>query len=295
MGRLRKVVAWLLCLVMLSSAVACTGEKSVSGQKVSGVKTHQQNSLLTHGKHREKAVAVRDGAPGNIVVENNSLSGLEGFGKGMMDYGQSVQSYAQYAQEKNLPPEQVQADLARMVKGDLPEGADIIKAILSNNPGSDTAMALLTAEDAKDYALALLTSIPAERALSLVGKAAKVIDNKILIKAAEKISTAKPGKQFTAPRDLNEQVLWNQVESNPGSGKKFSDMGLNLNTDPRFPKSAGFEKMTASHKLPNGSNIEIHYQYNTITGKAYDMKIVTPQRTTSNPSDIIDSIKGRIK
>jgi hypothetical protein len=44
MGRLRKVVAWLLCLVMLSSAVACTGEKSASGQKVSGVKTHQQNS-----------------------------------------------------------------------------------------------------------------------------------------------------------------------------------------------------------------------------------------------------------
>jgi hypothetical protein len=68
MGRLRKVVAWLLCLVMLSSAVACTGEKSASGQKVSGVKTHQQNSTPSPGKHREKAVAVRDGAPGNIVV-----------------------------------------------------------------------------------------------------------------------------------------------------------------------------------------------------------------------------------
>ncbi|ADP10461.1 Putative hemolysin [Erwinia sp. Ejp617] len=44
-----------------------------------------------------------------------------------------------------------------MVKGDLPESADIIKAILSNNPGSDTVMALLDAKDAKDYALALLT------------------------------------------------------------------------------------------------------------------------------------------
>jgi hypothetical protein len=122
-----------------------------------------------------------------VDVENNALSGLDGFGKGFMDYGQSVQSYAQYAQEKNLAPEQVQADLARMVKGDLPESADIIKAILENNPGSDTVMAVLSAEDAKDYALALLTSIPAEKALSLVGKAAKVIDNKILISAAEKI------------------------------------------------------------------------------------------------------------
>lgn len=76
---------------------------------------------------------------------------------GAVDYGQSVQSYVLYAQDKKLTPEQVKADLARMVKGDLPESADIIKAILSNNPGSDTVMALLTAEEAKDYALALLT------------------------------------------------------------------------------------------------------------------------------------------
>jgi hypothetical protein len=75
MGRLRKVVAWLLCLVMLSSAVACTGEKSASGQKVSGVKTHQQNSLLTHRKYREKTAAVRDSAPDEVVKENNSLKG----------------------------------------------------------------------------------------------------------------------------------------------------------------------------------------------------------------------------
>uniref|UniRef100_UPI0014440A90 hypothetical protein n=1 Tax=Erwinia amylovora TaxID=552 RepID=UPI0014440A90 len=227
-------------------------------------------------------------------VENNWLSPGD-LGKGMADYGQSVASYAQYAQEKSLPPEQVKADMERMVKGDLPEGADIIKAILSNNPGSDTVMALLDAKDAKDYALALLTSIPAERALSLVGKAAKVIDNKILISAAEKISTAKPGKQFTQPRDLNEQILWNQVESNPANGTKFSDKGLNLNTDPRFPKSAGFEKMTAVHKLPDDKPIEIHYQYNVNTGKAYDMKIVTPQRTTTNPSDVINSIKDNVK
>ncbi|HDL8054489.1 TPA: hypothetical protein U5E25_000224 [Yersinia enterocolitica] len=213
----------------------------------------------------------------------------------MMDYGQSVQSYAQYAQEKNLPPEQVQADLAQMVKGDLPESANIIKAILENNPGSDTVMALLTAEEAKDYALALLTSIPAERALVLVSKGATVISNKMLISAAEKISTAKPGIQSPAPRDLNEQVLWNQVELNPASGTKFSDKGLNLNTDPRFPKSAGFEKMTIVHKLPDDTPIEIHYQYNSTTGKAYDMKIVTPQRTTDNPSDVINSIKDNVK
>ncbi|HIH4999020.1 hypothetical protein OGY07_15255 [Citrobacter sp. Cs237] len=50
-----------------------------------------------------------------------------------------------YAQDHNLSPEQVQAGLTDIVRGDLPESADIIKAILENNPGSDTVMALLSA------------------------------------------------------------------------------------------------------------------------------------------------------
>ncbi|EKC4132935.1 VENN motif pre-toxin domain-containing protein [Salmonella enterica subsp. enterica] len=227
---------------------------------------------------------------GNNAVENNALS----LPKGMTETGQAATSWVKYAQDNNLSPEQVQAGLTDIVRGDLPESANIIKAILENNPGSDTVMALLSAEDAKDYALALLTSIPAEKALSLVGKGLKVIDNKILISAAEKISTAK-GLQSATPRDLNEQILWKQVESNPANGIKFSDKGLNLNTDPRFPYSAGFEKMTATHELPNGSKIEIHYQYNSVTGKAYDMKIVSPQRTPANPSDVIDSIKENVR
>ncbi|MGY3945330.1 hemagglutinin repeat-containing protein [Aeromonas tecta] len=233
---------------------------------------------------------------GKTVVENNSLS--DGWHNmlqpGIMSYGQSVASYVKYVQDNNLPPEQVYAGLTQMVKGDAPEGTDIIRAILSNNPGSDTIMAILSAEDAKDYALALLTSIPAEKALSLVSKTAKVIDNKILIRAAEKISTAKKG-QSTQPRDLNEQVLWNNIKESPSGGVKFSDMGLDLNGDVRFPKSAGFEKMTMSHELPNGKKIEVHYQYNTVTGKAYDMKIVSPQRTTTNPTDIINNIKDVVK
>ncbi|HDX5345301.1 TPA: hypothetical protein ROI66_004253 [Citrobacter sedlakii] len=197
----------------------------------------------------------------------------------MTDTGKAATSWVKYAQDHNLSPEQVQAGLTDIVRGDLPESADIIKAILENNPGSDTVMALLSAEDAKDYALALLTSIPAEKALSLVGKGLKVIDNKILISAAEKISTAKPGLQSAAPRDLNEQLFWKQVESNPSQGGKLPGM----NNDPRFPTSAGFQKMEATHYLPDGSSISVHYQYNVNTGKAYDMKIVTPQRNPLQP------------
>lgn len=249
---------------------------------------------LAGGLAGDSTVSAGTGAlAGKNAVENNALG--DGWNNilpsGAIDYGQSVQSYAQYAQHKKLPPEQVQADLARMVKGDLPESADIIKAILSNNPGSDTVMAVLTAEEAKDYALALLTSIPAEKALSLVGKSAKVIDNKILISAAEKISTAKPGKQFIAPRDLNEQLLWNQVKENPASGKILPGM----NNDPRFPSSAGFQKMQVTQKNSEGKSITIHYQYNSNTGKAYDIKIDTPQRVRANPADVIENIKGQVK
>ncbi|TCV91046.1 VENN motif pre-toxin domain-containing protein [Biostraticola tofi] len=236
------------------------------------------------------ASAVAGAQAGKNAVENNFLS-PESMPKGLQDYGQSVQSYVQYAQDKNLPPEQVQADLARMVKGDLPESADIIKAILSNNPGSDTVMALLDAKESKDYALALLTSIPAEKALSLVGKATGVISNKILISAAEKISTAKPGKQSAIPRDLNEQIVLKQVQENPAKGEILPGM----NSDPRFPASAGFQKMQAVQKNAEGKSITIHYQYNSTTGKAYDIKIDTPQRVKANPADVIENIKGQVK
>ncbi|QCZ29962.1 hypothetical protein FHN83_08395 [Leclercia adecarboxylata] len=233
------------------------------------------------------AAAAAGAGAGKNAVENNALS----LPKGMTETGQAATSWVKYAQDNNLSPEQVQAGLQDIVRGDLPESADIIKAILSNNPGSDTVMALLTAEEAKDYALALLTSIPAEKALSLAGKAAGIIDNKILISAAEKISTAKPGKQSAVPRDLNEQIVWKHVQENPAAGEKL----LGMNNDPRFPASAGFQKMQAVQKNAKGESITIHYQYNSTTGKAYDIKIDTPQRISSNPADVFENIKGLIK
>jgi filamentous hemagglutinin len=87
----------------------------------------------------------------------------------------------------------------------------------------------------------------------------------------DKISTAKPG-QATAPRNLEEQVLWNQVLANPGAGQPLGG----LNNDPRFPTQNGWQKMEITHRRPDGSPISIHYQYNSITGRAYDMKLTTP-------------------
>ena len=112
-----------------------------------------------------------------------------------------------------------------------------------------------------------------------------------LIERAEFTTTAK-GIQNAFPRDLNEKVVWNQIRANPGSaGEPLKGM----NKDARFPTSAGFQKMEAKQKLSNGSTITVHYQYNSITGKAYDMKITTPQRSVNDPAKVIDSIKDAVK
>ncbi|WP_244216735.1 hypothetical protein [Rahnella bruchi] len=103
-----------------------------------------------------------------------------------------------------------------------------------------------------------------------------------LIRNAETITTAK-GIQNPFPRDLNEKVLWNGVKANPSAGQKLDGM----NKDPRFPASAGFQKMQVTHELPDGSNITIHYQYNSNTGKAYDMKITSPQANPLQPGPSI--------
>ncbi|MBH3277233.1 DUF637 domain-containing protein [Serratia marcescens] len=107
-----------------------------------------------------------------------------------------------------------------------------------------------------------------------------------LIKDAEGISTAK-GIQVTSPRDLNEQVLWNIVRNNPEHGTPLKG----LNNDSRFPVEAGFQKMDATHYLPDGSTISIHYQFNSNTGKAYDMKITSPKRSTIQPGPSLNDGK----
>ncbi|WCG91706.1 VENN motif pre-toxin domain-containing protein [Proteus terrae] len=122
-------------------------------------------------------------------------------------------------------------------------------------------------------------------------KEANSVYNKQLIINAEKISTAKPGQQTAVPRDLNEQTFWKEVQANPILGSKL----LNMNKDPRFPTSAGFQKMEAKHKLPDGQTITIHYQFNSTTGKAYDMKITSPQRMQQDPKQVVDTIKDNVK
>lgn len=87
------------------------------------------------------------------------------------------------------------------------------------------------------------------------------------------ISTAGP-RQSAIPRDLNEQALFNEVQSSPSSGRSLPGQ----NNDSRFQASDGFQKMEMTHRLPDGTNITVHYQYNSNTGLPYDIKVVTPQR-----------------
>ena len=121
---------------------------------------------------------------------------------------------------------------------------------------------------------------------------AGVTDANVLkaVSNAKNISTAK-GIESTVPRDLWEQSLWKQVVINPGKGTKLEGM----NNDPRFLENAGFQKMAVTHELPNGKNIEIHYQYNKYTDKAYDIKVKSPQALVLQPGASINNIISKGK
>ncbi len=74
-------------------------------------------------------------AAGKNAAENNALS----LPSGMMNYGQAVASWNQYAQDNNLTPEQTQAGIDKLVKGDMPDGTNITKVIVDGS--SDMAFA----------------------------------------------------------------------------------------------------------------------------------------------------------
>ena len=67
---------------------------------------------------------------GKNAAENNALGDGWGLPSGMMNYGQAVASWNQYAQDNNLTPEQTQAGLDKLAKGDLTDGANIAKVIV---------------------------------------------------------------------------------------------------------------------------------------------------------------------
>ncbi|MFQ6293147.1 VENN motif pre-toxin domain-containing protein [Yersinia enterocolitica] len=117
--------------------------------------------------------AVAGAQAGKNAVENNALSSLgDIFGSQGAKYFEGAGSLEKgLLQNSNLTDQEKKTIRDQYIKGDLPE--DVIKAILENNPGSDTVMALLNAKNPEDYALALLSTLPAERALALIGKMTK--------------------------------------------------------------------------------------------------------------------------
>lgn len=59
--------------MVFTGAVACTGEKSASGQKVAAPEVQWGKRAVTDGKHREKRCTLADFTTEKVVVENNAL------------------------------------------------------------------------------------------------------------------------------------------------------------------------------------------------------------------------------
>ncbi|GAB6166135.1 hypothetical protein JCM19992_21350 [Thermostilla marina] len=83
-------------------------------------------------------------------------------------------------------------------------------------------------------------------------------------------STANLAKGSKLAETLREQLAIEQALANPKAGKIIGSIEM---TDPRWPASEGWVKMTQFIK-PGGEPIEVHYLYNTITGAVDDAKII---------------------
>ncbi|EGO4208107.1 VENN motif pre-toxin domain-containing protein, partial [Escherichia coli] len=130
--------------VAAGAAGAATGElaaRAIAGMLYPGVKQsdlseEQKQTIstlatvsagLAGGLTGNSTASVAVGAQsGKNAVENNALS----LSSGMVSYGQAVSSWNQYADANNLTPEQKQAGLDKIAKGELPEGANISKVIV---------------------------------------------------------------------------------------------------------------------------------------------------------------------
>lgn len=77
------------------------------------------------------ANALAGAQAGKNAVENNALSGLEGFGKGMADYGMSQTSLGASMLQGGASPDEIIAALVKNSQGDMPEGQDAVKGLLT--------------------------------------------------------------------------------------------------------------------------------------------------------------------
>ncbi|UAN18758.1 hypothetical protein [Enterobacter asburiae] len=74
--KLTRLMSLLLCLVIFTGAVGCSGEKGASGQKVAVPEVQRAKAAVTHGKDREKTCSSQQCVPERVVVENNSLGSI---------------------------------------------------------------------------------------------------------------------------------------------------------------------------------------------------------------------------
>ncbi|EPP2687902.1 hemagglutinin repeat-containing protein, partial [Escherichia coli] len=118
---------------VIASAIAKSLYPGVDPSKLTEDQKQTVSTLATLSAGMAGGIASGDVAgaaagagAGKNVVENNALS----LPSGMVSYGQAVSSWNQYADANNLTPEQKQAGLDKIAKGELPEGANISKVIV---------------------------------------------------------------------------------------------------------------------------------------------------------------------
>lgn len=199
---LKDVLAWMLCLVMIAGAVACTGEKGASGQKVAAPEVQQEKPSVTHGMHREKRCTLTDCAAEKVVIENNALSDIaqaQSEGKTLeQKSGEYVEAENERYKKANCGGMSAEACSVKMYT----ERREALKDIVSTGadfvPVVGTIKSAAEAQSALDYLNVAASLIPGERVAAGVLKAAEKAlargdvaeASKLVNKASDEIATA---------------------------------------------------------------------------------------------------------
>nr|WP_240152446.1 DUF4258 domain-containing protein [Erwinia amylovora] len=270
----KDVLAWMLCLVMLAGAVACTGEKGASGQKGAAPEVQRGKQAVTHGMHREKRCTPVNFATEEVVVENNALSDIaqaQSEGKTPeQKAGEYVEAENERYKKANCGGMSAQACSVKMyeerreaLKDTVSLGADFVPVV-----GDIKSFA--EAQSALDYLAAAIGIIPGAgdaagkviRAAEMALKKGDVAEaSKLINQASSEVSATLPMgsryNQMNQPKNPSYQPVRNQPATI--SNREYSGHALDRMQDRGITPSVIENVIKNGKSTPSRGGTTVHF------------------------------------
>lgn len=266
----------LLCLVIFTGAVACSGEKGASGQKVVGQEVQQGKPVVTDGKHREKPGSSQQPVSERVVVENNALGDIiENQASGMSQeekYQKAQNALVKATEEfkaKNCAGLSAEACGAKMeahrdalLKSFADAGLDFVPVV-------GTIKTLVEAQSALDYLTVAASLIPGERVASAILKNAEKAlakgdvaeASRLINKASDEVYAAFPMGSKRNPMNQPSNPSYQPVRNQPAtiSNREYSGHALDRMQDRGIIPSVVENTIKNGKSTPSRDGTTVHF------------------------------------